>query len=346
MRKLLLLIAVFLLTGCYNYHEINDLEIVSSMIVDYKDNEYEVNLEIVNTNENGENGSYFLKGTGKSIEDAINNVYFQSYQTPFYSQMKALIVSESVAERGLEDFYDYFIRSADFRKDFYLFICENTDELLNYKTEKNMSIGDLANNNAKRNHEKNGRYKTNNFREVVFHYLRKNNYLIGNIYVEDEKITLSDSYLFVDGKKDTKIERDAALLSNILDKSNTSFQIFGDNSYEIHEYKIKTDIKENKISLTLTGSARLTNVSDNTPLDEDDLEKLTASLNSKIEKLLLEIIDYSKSLDHDLYHFNYYYYQHYPELVKEDTWKNIEYEVNSEVKINEKGLLLKSLGGD
>ncbi len=346
MKKIILIIIIFFLTGCYDYNELNDLEIVSSMIVDYKDDEYEVNLEVINTNENGENGSFFLKGTGKNIESAINNVYFESAQTPFFSQMKALIISDSAAEKGIEDFYDYFLRSADYRKDFYFFVCEKVDDLLEYKTEKGTSIGDLAKNNAERNHEKNGRYKTNNFREIVFHYLRNNNYLIGNIGLDKDELSLDDSYLFVDGKKDMKVERDAALLSNLLDKSNTSFQIFLDNSFEIHEYKIKTDIKEDKITLTLTGSGRISNSSDNNSLDEKDLEKINKALNEKIEKLFKDVIDYSLSMDKDMFHFNYYYYQHYPKKVENDSWKNVEYEVKSDVKINEKGLLLRSLGGN
>ena len=99
MKKIILILIIFLLTGCYDYNELNDLEIISSIIVDYKDNEYKVHLEVVNTNENGEHGSYFLSGSGKNLESALNNVYFQSAQTPFYSKLNAFIISDSLAEK-------------------------------------------------------------------------------------------------------------------------------------------------------------------------------------------------------------------------------------------------------
>ena len=48
MKKIILIIALFLLTGCYDYKEINNLGIISAIGIDYQDDEYNVTLEVLN----------------------------------------------------------------------------------------------------------------------------------------------------------------------------------------------------------------------------------------------------------------------------------------------------------
>ena len=47
MKKIILLIAIFLLGGCYDYAEIDDLGIIVGLIIDYKDNKYEITSQIL-----------------------------------------------------------------------------------------------------------------------------------------------------------------------------------------------------------------------------------------------------------------------------------------------------------
>ena len=47
MKKIILIISLFMLTGCYDYQEINDLAIISAIGVDYKDDEYIITLEVL-----------------------------------------------------------------------------------------------------------------------------------------------------------------------------------------------------------------------------------------------------------------------------------------------------------
>ncbi len=346
MRKILLLIAcILMLGGCYDYHELNDLEIVSSMIIDYKDDKYVVNVEFLDTSKDAKRGSHFLSGEGKNLKAAINNVFFDSTLLPFYSHMKTLIISENIARAGIDEFFDFLLRDTQFRKDFFVFVASDIDEFLDFETEKNESIGEMAKMSAKRNQEKNGHYKTSTFRELIYHYLRDNNYVLGSISIEDDVITLDDSYLFVDNKMNIKLEKGAVLLENLIYEGNQSFQIYGENNFEIHGYSLDRKIKKDKIVLTLKGHARLLDSQGKSSLDEKELVEIEKELNDKLEKFFEDVVSYSKKQDVDIFNFNYFYYLFYPKLVKPETWKDLEYEFKSDLNLSEKGLLLNSLGG-
>lgn len=345
MKKIIIILMAFLLTGCYDYHELNDLEIVSSMVVDYEDDNYIVNIEVLDTSDSASKGSYFLSGEGKSLEAAINDVFFDSALIPFYSHMKTLIVSEAVAERGMEDFFDYLLRDTQTRKDFYIFIAENVDDILEYETDPKESIGEMAKMNAKKNQEKNGHFRTLTFRELMYQYLRGNYYMLGSLAIEDDTITLKDTYLFVDNKKELKVDEEAVLFANILYEQNHSFQVFGDYSYEVYDYKLNRKVEKGKITFELKGLARLLDAKQANSLDEKELKKLESKLSDDVKTKGMEIIDYTKRLDYDMFNINYFYYLYHPKSLKTDTWKSIDCELKVDIQISEKGSLLKALGG-
>ena len=48
MKKLLIFFTLIILTGCWNYQELNDYAIVTGMAIDLNKDEYEVSLLIAN----------------------------------------------------------------------------------------------------------------------------------------------------------------------------------------------------------------------------------------------------------------------------------------------------------
>lgn len=345
MKKFIIIALILLCTGCYDYNELNDLEIVSSMIVDYEEGNYIVNIEVLDTSESASKGSYFLKGEGKSLEEAMNNVYFGSASTPFYAHMKSLILSDTVAQRGIDEFFDYLLRDTKLRKDFFVFVSDNVDDILEFETEPKESIGEMARMSARRNLEGNGRYRTCTFREMIFNYMRNNYYMLGSISIEDEIINLEDTYLFIDNKMSFKVDDNAVLFANMMADDSEKFQIFGDYTYEMHGFKLEKEVKKDKIIISLKGHARLLDADKNDSLDDKSLKRLEDELNKVLENAGMEIVDYAKRLDHDMFNFNYCYYLYFPKLVNDDTWKTLEYEFHSDLTLSEKGLLLNTLGG-
>ncbi len=345
MKKILLFLAVLLLTGCYDYVELDELKIVSSIIIDYQEDEYIVNLEVLNTSKNAKQGSYFVEGKGKTLMGALDDTKKSADFEPYYSHMNIVILSEDMANEKFESIYDCFLRNIEIRKDFYLFITDDIEGFLTFESEPGKSLGDIAKETAIKLIKNNGKYRTCQFREAANNYLRDKDFLLGSINVHDENILLKNSYLFSDSKLVSNVPEEIALMANIKNQKNNYFQVDGNDTYEIHEYKLESGIEKDKIVLNFSGKARVLDVQTGSAITTEDLKTMEKALCEKIEKMFLESIDYSKKIGTDILGFNYEYYQRYPKLVKDDTWKNLKYEVNVDVSISEKGMIMDSVGG-
>lgn len=340
MKKIILILATLLLTGCYDYNELTDLGIVSSMFIDYKDNEYSVNIEILNTNSKVQEPSYFLSATGDTFNSALNNLYTKTNKEIYLNHLSTVILSESFAKDKMNEIYDYFVRAPYIRKDLIFFITEDIDGFIKGKTKDNMALGEALINTLEYSYKDYGYYKTSDFETILNSYLNDKTYVLGKIAFEDETINLTDTYLISNNKLNFKVDKNAVLLSNILDKKVTSFTLSSSNTFEIYAYKVQKNIQKNKITLNIDFDVRLKNI-DNTLIDsKEEKKKQEKMLNNYFSKLFLNSINYSITMDEDIYNINYYYYLKYPKLLKNNTFKEINYEISVNTNINEKGLLI------
>ena len=72
----IILLLSLLISGCYDYREINDLAIVSAIGIDKNENEYKVIAQIVNTQKSQNKNSDFIiySSDDKSIQTAYNKM--------------------------------------------------------------------------------------------------------------------------------------------------------------------------------------------------------------------------------------------------------------------------------
>ena len=55
MKKIFfILIIPFILGGCYDYNQLNDLAIISGIGIDYENDEFKVTFEVISTKKEGE----------------------------------------------------------------------------------------------------------------------------------------------------------------------------------------------------------------------------------------------------------------------------------------------------
>jgi spore germination protein KC len=139
MKKIKLLITlsiIFLITGCWNYRELNDLAIVSAIGIDEENGIYNVSVQIMNPNQQGSSGSSgssstentpieVYEGQGKSILEAINNIFLKQPNDLFLGHTDIVFISDHLARKGIENFIDFLLRDRESRKIFPMVIIKN-----------------------------------------------------------------------------------------------------------------------------------------------------------------------------------------------------------------------------
>ena len=129
--KILIVIPLLLLlTGCYNYKDLNNLAIVSGISIVYNNNKFEVSVEIVNPSLNDNNSRFVIyKSSDSSIQEAIRKISYECPKQLYLSHMNVLIIGEDVSKDYLSDILDFFARNTEIRSDFYVLIGNDKDIL-------------------------------------------------------------------------------------------------------------------------------------------------------------------------------------------------------------------------
>lgn len=137
------LLVLFLLTGCWDRWELNELSLIVGMAIDKDDTEFILTMQAMNPSEiaSQETGRGYAQAMNveersETIHESLRKMVQKSPRRSFISQLKVLVISEEVANEGLENVLDFFFRDHEVRSDFYIVIArENSaSEILNIIT--------------------------------------------------------------------------------------------------------------------------------------------------------------------------------------------------------------------
>lgn len=320
MKKIILIVlSTFLLTGCYNYHELENLGIASSILIDYQ-NEYEVTIEIVE-----DELPKTFNGKGPTLTASLEDALLGIEKDLAYNHINVLFITENV---DIKEVLLFFLRNPDINNTFYLVLTETTDI---YGDE---DMGKKVFEILKRN-------KANSFFEIIrtiydnkidmtLAYLDKDLYL-SKLMAFDE---LKPSYLF----SLPEIE----LYRILTERPDTYVKSSCDGGfYTILLNEIKTDTKvNNKIEINVELEATITEF--NCKLDMTDIKDIQTSentMNKKLTKDISQFIDTLKVKNSDIFGFNQLIQKKNHNLKKD--WLDYDYDVKVSTHINKKGLMLK-----
>lgn len=133
---ILFIFIFFILTGCSNYKELNQVAIVVGMGIDYipKKDVYEVTFQIINPSGNIAQGSsggsavpvLSYKDTGKTISEAARNSSKRFSRQNIYSHIALIVIGEQLAKKeSLNFIFDVFERDAKIRVNIPVLIARN-----------------------------------------------------------------------------------------------------------------------------------------------------------------------------------------------------------------------------
>ena len=144
MKKIIILIIFLLLTGC-DYIELNDLSIIKSIAIDYKEDKYTLYAEIIDEiNEENIPTTKIIEVNEKSIEKCFKELIIRSNKNIHYSHIDLLILSTNLTNKNLEEIFNYFLESKNFRNDFMTISSNNIDILITVGKEAKYMADEAA----------------------------------------------------------------------------------------------------------------------------------------------------------------------------------------------------------
>ncbi|QZY54578.1 Ger(x)C family spore germination protein [Crassaminicella profunda] len=139
---LMICISICVLSGCWNYKEIDDTRLVAGMALDYdeKKNEYITTIEIINPASKKETimSGELYKSRGKLPFDGVRDIIMKTGRKLYWAHAKTIIISQNIAEKKIISILDYIYRDAEFREDMRLMVSKEktAKEILEMYEEK------------------------------------------------------------------------------------------------------------------------------------------------------------------------------------------------------------------
>lgn len=136
-RKIIVFLIIILLTGCWNYRELNDLAIVGSLSIEVIGEEYQIGVQVMNTQKQGTSSgsaevsssspAVVFKFKGKTIHEALRKMTTESPRKLYFGHITMIMISEKAAKEGFKDISDFLIRDHETRKQFTVMIIRNEE---------------------------------------------------------------------------------------------------------------------------------------------------------------------------------------------------------------------------
>ncbi len=140
---LIIITSLVVLTGCWNYHDIEKYSIVSGFAIDknIQENNYLVTVEIIDFEMSGKEAkqvSKLVSSEGSTILDAIRNIINATGKKLYWAHSNIVIISEEIAREGISAVLDLIFRDAEMREEMYVLISKGNmaQEILEHESVK------------------------------------------------------------------------------------------------------------------------------------------------------------------------------------------------------------------
>ena len=351
MKKIfLILIILFTITGCYDYQELNDRAIVSGISIDYEEEKFIVNYEILN-NQKSEDPfikAYTVEGTGKTIVEAFQNASDAISKETYLSHLKVLIIGENAAKEKLRIIADFMLREPNIRNMFSPVIAKNNtakEILINTTKETPVVSEKIASmiRNNKYNEDSSIKVDFDGFMDE-YEDERVDPSLTA-VEILDNKVALAGIAILENGKLKNILDTEAAAIYNVLNNKSSNHRLNLECENDKDGYTIinlynnkKTDYEITEEKVMIKSKLNASVIKDSCGYDFRD-GAIYEQLNQKYEKILeqeyQEIWETITKEKTDILGIRKKYYQ---KTKKElENWQNLKLETEVNIKINKNG---------
>jgi germination protein, ger(x)C family len=373
MKRIKFLILLLpLLSGCYNYRELNELGITTAVSIDYKDNNFYVIAEVINPikqqDASSSNNSPFVNynSSSSSLQDAFRKVVLESPRQLYAAQLEIIVLSEEVVNNHLEEVLEYFARDPESRTEIKIIVAKTEDStkaitlqtlLTSLSSSNIINSLDLQSKVLGMSYPVTLNELLNMYIDPYLEVVLPSMTLYGNYEIGDEKENITTSspkaIVKIDGSTITKDNKILGYLdleeSKILNLINGKLKetIIKMNYYDgyiiFEPNRIKVsrelDIKNNIIKIDISGYSKTKEIQSNIDLkDPKEVEKLNKALNMELEKKITDTFNsIREKYDTDVFGFQELYYRTNYKYFKENCtnwYEDIYPKIKLEVKAN------------
>ena len=373
MKRIKFLILLLpLLSGCYNYRELNELGITTAVSIDYKDNNFYVIAEVINPikqqDASSSNNSPFINynSSSSSLQDAFRKVVLESPRQLYAAQLEIIVLSEEVVNNHLEEVLEYFARDPESRTEIKIIVAKTEDStkaitlqtLLTSLSSSNIIKSlDLQSKVLGMAYPVTLNELLNMYIDPYLEVVLPSMTLYGNYEIGDEKENITTSspkaIVKIDGTTITKDNKILGYLdleeSKILNLINGKLKetIIKMNYYDgyiiFEPNRIKVsrelDIKNNIIKINISGYSKTKEIQSNINVkNPKEVEKLNKALNMELEKKVTDTFNsIREKYDTDVFGFQELYYRTDYKYFKENCtnwYEDIYPKIKLEVKAN------------
>ncbi len=373
MKRIKFLILLLpLLSGCYNYRELNELGITTAVSIDYKDNNFYVIAEVINPikqqDASSSNNSPFVNynSSSSSLQDAFRKVVLESPRQLYAAQLEIIVLSEEVVNNHLEEVLEYFARDPEARTEIKIIVAKTEDStkaitlqtlLTSLSSSNIINSLDLQSKVLGMSYPVTLNELLNMYIDPYLEVVLPSMTLYGNYEIGDEKENITTSspkaIVKIDGSTITKDNKILGYLdleeSKILNLINGKLKetIIKMNYYDgyiiFEPNRIKVsrelDIKNNIIKINISGYSKTKEIQSNINLkDPKEVKKLNKALNMELEKKITDTFNsIREKYDTDVFGFQELYYRTNYKYFKENCtnwYEDIYPKIKLEVKAN------------
>ena len=351
MKKIILIICMFFITGCYDYIEINNLSFISALGIDYEDEKYKLTVEAISNSSDDKESltgkGFTVDATGKTLAKAFNNISLDISKIPYYNHLKVVVVSKEVAQNHMQEIFEYLTRNPKIRKEFFLVISEDYSpkEILNSRSDNVPIVGQeivkIIENNPK---EFNASYNLT-YQDMLADIL--NPYVDAKATVitkKDENISIKGIGIFKDYKylKVLSTKNSAYLNLLINQKSNVTLaKNYKDKNVTIKlgSTKVRYSFKNNKVIINVSADGEIIeNMPNFDLLSQKTYTKLNKDFSKILKKELYKFFDSIKKYNTDILGIQDKYYK----KTKQAKININDIEIKTSIKVNKKGLIYEA----
>lgn len=379
-KKIIIIFIIFLITGCYDHQELNEIAILTATEINKIDDEFILNIEIVNPMSPDkttviESPFTIYQSKGKTIQEAYRLLKLSSPRYIYPDHLRIVIINEKLAKEDISEILDFYLRNPLARTEFKILITKD-ENILNSITP----IDPISSNSILDTLETSSNYLgiTNlvTLNDLTTMYLNPNTEIIlptielvkeekdSNSLENIQKTETSPIYklgplaIFKDNKLKGYLTNEESITYNLIkNKINNSIITYECNknkylSLEIIKSNstISTKKEEINIDISIEGTINesacninLNNKESITNLENNLTNYLKENITNNINRIRNTYnIDIFGFLD-IIYKYDYQTYKKIKDTWYDNTFKNIKINVNPKIKIIAKGKIMEGI---